>query len=155
MDLVQKLDKAQENIMIKNADDTFRFAREMKLKGPNLWSFLKRGMIGVDAYFLGFAILGTLMIPLYYWRKQRKIREKIRNREFIPVAPHEVDEYSDELEEISLNTTYYNTQVIKERQRLQKMIDDEKAKLKKTIDDPQRKALDRAILYESSKDPKL
>ena len=69
MKALQHISKGQEKYIHRLTVQEKKFVSELQRKGPNLWTFLKRGMIGVDAYVLGFAILGTLLIPLYFYRK--------------------------------------------------------------------------------------
>ena len=87
---------------------------------------IKRGKLGIDNFFIFFAIFGSLMIPLYVFQKFKKNREEIINSR---IAPPEVIKRLDEdspidLDDVSYHTIhYYNPDRVKEDAAKKKRID--------------------------------
>lgn len=72
---------------------------------------IKRGKLGVDNFFILFGIFGSLLIPLYIYRKFRSHREEIiANRIASPEVIRRLDEDSPiSLEDVTIHQIkYYN-----------------------------------------------
>lgn len=71
-----------------------------KKHGP-INSFIMRGRLGMDNLFLGFAFVGALIIPLYFYFKDKKKKEALtRQRQKIVATVADVD-----IDDISPNFT--------------------------------------------------
>ena len=86
---------------------------------------IKRGKLGIDNFFIFFAIFGSLMIPMYVFNKFKKNREAIINSR---IAPPQVISKLDEdspidLDDVSYHTIhYYNPDRAKEAEAKRKRI---------------------------------
>lgn len=70
---------------------------------------IKRGKLGVDNFFIFFAIFGSLLIPLYVFHRYKKQREAIINsRIATPEVIKRLDEDSPiDLDDVSYHTIHY------------------------------------------------
>ena len=88
---------------------------------------IKRGKLGIDNFFIFFAIFGSLMIPVYVFHKFKKHRENIINSRIAsPEVIKRLDEQSPiDIDDVSYHTIkYYNPDRIKEQEEKQKMINE-------------------------------
>lgn len=112
-----------------NALDRFalkqeHFARRRALLDRRLGqtgSKVLRGKLGVDTFFLGFGLLGVLLIPLYFGYTFAQRRERLRALR-LPDEPAAPDD--DELERNSRDLAFFDAEPLKravaERERLRR-----------------------------------
>lgn len=149
LDLLQKvnanLDLKQEQFLVSHLIKTQKFRRDMRMSSKT-WAYLKHGKLGVDAFMILFAIVGVIAIPTYHIVKQRKIKERLQSQGLAPVSVHDlsVDDEID-LDDISVHTTYYDTDAIKRRIAQKNKIIKEKEQLTRELDDQDRLTKDRII----------
>ena len=90
-----------------------------------IFSQIKRGKLGVDNFFILFAILGSAMIPIYFYFRFQKNRETIvKNRNISPEVIQNLDEDSPiDLDSVSHQTIMYeNPDRIKKNEERKQMV---------------------------------
>ena len=94
-------------MLIENEKMKKKIRKEMR-EYPIL-SQIKRGKLGVDNIFILFALLGSAMIPTYFYFKFQKNRETIvKNRKISPEVIQNLDEDSPiDLDAVSQQTIMY------------------------------------------------
>lgn len=141
----QHLDRKQERVLVENLEKAIQFHREMKTS-KRTWSFLKRGFLGVDTFFIGFAILGLFAIPVYFIIKQRKRKEYMKKNGLGAFSVHDLDEYDElDVDDVSPHVTYYDTEEAKRRQSRMDNIKKQKAELYEVLDESDRRNKDRIL----------
>lgn len=118
-ELMQKvnthLDKRQENFLMDKIVKTQRFRRDMRL-GSKTWAYFKHGKLGIDAFMIMFAVVGVGLIPWYFINKQQKMKKRMEAQGLKPISVHDLDPYGEiDLDDVSVHTTYYDTDAIKRR----------------------------------------
>ena len=97
--------------------------------GAYIYESIKRGRLGVDLYFIMFAMVGVMVIPYYYYQKGKPLRKLTeKNRKIIDDVVEKAEGSKYDIDDISMHENY-NTLYKKE-------IDDfkmEKFKVKREI----------------------
>lgn len=124
---------------------TQKFRKDLRTSSKT-WTYLKHGKLGIDAFMILFAIVGVFAIPTYHIMKQRKIKERLQSQGLAPVSVHDlsVDDEID-IDDISVHTTYYDTDAIKRRMAQKNKILKEKEQLTRELDDQDRITKDRIL----------
>lgn len=75
--------------------------------GSYVYQSIKRGRLGVDLYFLIFAMFGTLCIPYYYYQKGRPLKELVqKKRKIIDDVMEKAESSKYDIDDISLHENY-------------------------------------------------
>jgi len=108
-------------------------------RGLYIWNAFKQGKMGVDAYFILFALVGMAVLPWYLYNNLRPNKLFFKNslgitKESMPDV-YRQDKY--DLDEISVQKTYYNLfshEIEQEKTRQIKL-----AELKKSLEEKNKK----------------
>jgi hypothetical protein len=133
-----KISQLMVDSIIKKGD-TDRMRRKY---GPTI-AALARGKLGVDLYFILFAVFGIFAIPAYYLYKQKRVKDFMRENDISPISVTDLELAENkgiDLDDISKHVTYYDQSEFKERMLKKLKISKEKEELSEDLYGPVQRA---------------